>query len=69
MNSEEDFLRATIQRLLDAPNSAVDAAHDENWAEARRSALRDWTAPEVRDRTDLHDEHVGVHAACHDRAP
>jgi IS605 OrfB family transposase len=57
-SDDADLLRATIQQFLDAANYVVDAARDEDWVETRRTALHEQTYSEVRERTDLHSNHV-----------
>jgi putative transposase len=52
------LLRETIQQFLDAANYVVDAAYDGEWVETRKSVLHDETYSEVRERTDLHSNHV-----------
>ncbi len=56
--SDADLLHETIQQFLDAANYVVDAAYDGEWAETRKSALHDETYSEIRDRTELHSNHV-----------
>jgi len=56
--SDADLLRETIQQFLDAANYVVDAAYDGEWVETRKSILHDETYSEVRERTDLHSNHV-----------
>ncbi|MGQ4557501.1 RNA-guided endonuclease TnpB family protein [Halobellus sp. GM3] len=56
--SEADLLHETIQQFLDAANYVVDAAYDGEWVETRKSVLHDETYSDVRERTDLHSNHV-----------
>jgi putative transposase len=56
--SDADLLRETIQQFLDAANYVVDAAYDGEWVETRKSVLQEETYSEVRERTDLHSNHV-----------
>ncbi|WP_436343648.1 RNA-guided endonuclease InsQ/TnpB family protein [Natronorubrum sp. FCH18a] len=57
-DSDADLLRETIQQFLDAANYVVDAAYDGEWVEMRKSVLHDETYGDVRDRTELHSNHV-----------
>ncbi|NHN46451.1 IS200/IS605 family element transposase accessory protein TnpB [Halostella sp. JP-L12] len=57
-DSGADLLRETIQQFLKAANYVVDAAYDGEWVETRKSVLHETTYSEVRDRTDLHSNHV-----------
>ena len=57
-DSDADLLRETIRQFLDAANYVVDAAYDGECVETRKSVLHDQTYSEVRDRTELHSNHV-----------
>ena len=57
-DSDAGLLRETIEQFIDAANYVVDAAYDGEWAETRKSVLHGETYSEVRDRTDLHSNHV-----------
>jgi len=57
-DSDADLLYETIQQFLDAANYVVDAAYDGEWVETRKSTLHDKTYSEVRERTELHSNHV-----------
>jgi putative transposase len=56
--SDTDLLRETVEQFLDAANHVVDAAYDGEWVETRKSVLHEETYSDVRDRTDLHSNHV-----------
>jgi IS605 OrfB family transposase len=56
--SDADLLHETIQQFLDAANYVVDAAYDGEWVETRKSVLQDETYSDVRERTELHSNHV-----------
>jgi putative transposase len=56
--SDADLLHETIQQFLDAANYVVDAAYDGEWVETRKSVLQEETYSDVRERTDLHSNHV-----------
>ncbi|MFT4920886.1 MAG: putative transposase [Haloarculaceae archaeon] len=56
--SDADLLHETIQQFLDAANYVVDAAYDGEWVETRKSVLHEETYSDVRDRTELHSNHV-----------
>jgi IS605 OrfB family transposase len=56
--ADADLLRDTIQQFLDAANYVVDVAQDGEWVETRKSTLHEETYTAVRDRTDLHSNHV-----------
>jgi IS605 OrfB family transposase len=53
-----DLLRETMQQFLDAANYFVDAAYDGEWVETRKSVLQEETYSDVRERTELHSNHV-----------
>ncbi|MDG5757922.1 transposase [Natronococcus sp. A-GB1] len=57
-DSDADLLHETVQQFLDAANYVVDAAYDGEWIETRKSVLNDKTYDDVRDRTELHSNHV-----------
>ncbi len=57
-DSDADSLRETIQQFLGAANYVVDAAYDGEWVETRKSVLHDETYADIRDRTELHSNHV-----------
>jgi IS605 OrfB family transposase len=57
-DSDADLLHETIRQFLDAANYVVDAACDGEWVETRKSLLHDETYSEVRNRTELHSNHV-----------
>ena len=57
-DSDADLLHKTIRQFLDAANYVVDAACDGEWVETRKSLLHDETYSEVRNRTELHSNHV-----------
>ncbi|WP_135855030.1 RNA-guided endonuclease InsQ/TnpB family protein [Halorussus salinus] len=56
--SDANLLRETIQQFLDSANYVVDVASKGEWVETRKSVLHDKTYSHVRDRTDLHSNHV-----------
>jgi putative transposase len=56
--NDADLLRETIRQFLDAANYVVDSAYDGEWVETRKSVLHDETYSDVRERTDLHSNHV-----------
>jgi IS605 OrfB family transposase len=56
--SDADLLRETIQQFLGAANYVVDVAQNGGWVETRKSVLHEETYSAVRDRTDLHSNHV-----------
>jgi len=57
-DSDADLLRDTIQQFLDSANYVVDVASEGEWVETRKSVLHDETYSDVRDRTELHSNHV-----------
>ncbi|MDS0296926.1 RNA-guided endonuclease InsQ/TnpB family protein [Halogeometricum luteum] len=57
-SADADLLRETIQQFLDAANYVVDVAQDGEWVETRKSTLHEETYSVIRDRTDLHSNHV-----------
>jgi len=57
-DSDADLLHETIQQFLDAANYVVDEAYDGEWAETRKTVLHEQTYDELRDRTELHSNHV-----------
>ena len=57
-DADTDLLRETIQQFLDVANYVVNAAQGGEWVETRKSVLHDDTYAAVRDRTDLHSNHV-----------
>ena len=57
-NSGADLLRATIHQFLDSANYVVDVASDGEYVETRKSALHEETYSDVRERTELHSNHV-----------
>jgi IS605 OrfB family transposase len=57
-DSDGDLLRETIRQFLDSANYVVDVASEGEWVETRKSVLHDETYSDVRDRTDLHSNHV-----------
>ncbi|WP_049930247.1 RNA-guided endonuclease InsQ/TnpB family protein [Halosimplex carlsbadense] len=58
VGGDADLLRETIHQFLHAANYVVDAAYDGEWVETRKSALHEETYADVRDRTELHSNHV-----------
>ena len=57
-STDAALIRETIQQFLDAANYVVDVAQKGEWVETRKSTLHEETYPVVRDRTDLHSNHV-----------
>ncbi len=57
-DSDADLLRETIQQFLDSANYVVDVASEGESVETRKSVLHEETYSDVRDRTDLHSNHV-----------
>jgi hypothetical protein len=62
--SDADRPRETIQQFLDVANYVVDAAYEGEWVETRTSVLQEETYSEVRERTDLHSNHVQSARDC-----
>jgi IS605 OrfB family transposase len=57
-SADADLLRETISQFLDAANYVVDTAEDGEFLETRSSVLHEETYSDVRERTELHSNHV-----------
>ncbi|MBX0324833.1 transposase [Halomicroarcula sp. F13] len=57
-SADANLLHETIRQFLNAADYVVDVAQDGEWVETRKSVLHDETYSAIRDRTDLHSNHV-----------